>query len=124
MSLSLLTHNTNHNLSLFPQSEAVVCRSFLDSLSPLFKECRLSVITPWWASFVSVENVMLTKCKYDIRGHLSSCQARAGLFICLIFWSQLEKMGVCPRHALGKEWRPLPLFVRVSIQLIHPKRKK
>ena len=24
-------------------------------------------------SFVSVENVMLTKCKYDIRGHLSSC---------------------------------------------------
>jgi hypothetical protein len=24
-------------------------------------------------SFVSVENVMLTKCKYDIHGHLSSC---------------------------------------------------
>ena len=24
-------------------------------------------------SFVSVENVMLTKCKDDIRGHLSSC---------------------------------------------------
>ena len=24
-------------------------------------------------SFVSVENVMLTKCKYAIRGHLSSC---------------------------------------------------
>ena len=44
-------------------------------------------------SFVSVENVMLTKCKDDIRGHLSSCHlswenieeyelilARAGLF--------------------------------------------
>ena len=29
---------------------AVICPSFLDSLSPLFKECRLSVITPWWAS--------------------------------------------------------------------------
>jgi hypothetical protein len=50
MSLSLLTHNINRNLSLFFQSEAVVCLSFLDSLSPLFKECRLSAITPWWAS--------------------------------------------------------------------------
>ena len=35
----------------FSQSEPVLCGSFLDSLSPLFKECRLSVITrPWWAS--------------------------------------------------------------------------
>ena len=80
-------------------------------------------------SFVSVENVMLTKCKYDIRGHLSSCHlssenqlilARAGLFICLIFWSQLEKMGVCPRHALGKEWRPL----RSCQYPTHPSKKK
>ena len=42
----------------FSQSVAVVCRSFLDSLSPLFKECHLSVITPWWASYVRVYKML------------------------------------------------------------------
>ena len=40
--MSLLTHNTNRNLSLFPSQKL--------SFVALFKECRLSVITPWWAS--------------------------------------------------------------------------
>lgn len=69
----------------------------------------------------NIDNViMLTKCKNDIRRHLSSCHlsrenmqeyeliiARAGLFD--IPESQLEKMWICPRHrkVLGKEWRPL-----------------
>ncbi len=68
----------------------------------------------------SVDNVILTKCKDNIRRHLSSCHlswenmeeyeliiARAGLFD--IPESQLEKMWICPRHrnVLGKEWRPL-----------------
>ena len=81
----------------------------------------------------SVENVMLTKCKDDIRGHLSSCHlswenieeyelilARAGLFD--VPESQLEKMWVCPRHrnALGKEWRPL----RSCQYPTHPSEKK
>jgi hypothetical protein len=45
-----LTHNANHNLSLFPSQKLSFVPLFLDSLSPLFKECLLSVITPWWAS--------------------------------------------------------------------------
>jgi hypothetical protein len=38
-----LTHNTNHNLSLFPSQKLSFVPLFLDSLSPLFKECLLSV---------------------------------------------------------------------------------
>ena len=81
-------------------------------------------------SFVSVENVMLTKCKDDIRGHLSSCHlswenieeyelilARAGLFD---IPESTGEDGVCPRHALRKEWRPL-----CSCQYpTHPSKKK
>ena len=84
-------------------------------------------------SFVSVENVMLTICKDDIRGHLSSCHlswenmeeyelilARAGLFD--IPESTGEDGGL-PSYVT--HWgRNGVLFVRVSIQLIHPKRKK
>ena len=81
-------------------------------------------------SFVSVENVMLTKCKYDIRGHLSSCHlssenelilARAGLYICLILESTGEDGGL-PSSRIG-EGMASSSFVSV-IQLIHPKRKK
>ena len=76
---------------------------------------------------------MLTKCKDDIRGHLSSCHlswenieeyelilARARLFD--IPESHLEKMWVCPRrrNALGKEWRPL----RSCQYPTHPSEKK
>jgi hypothetical protein len=46
-------YNTNCNLLLFlAQSEAVIYRSFLDSLSPFFKECCLSATTPCWASLI------------------------------------------------------------------------
>ncbi len=50
-----VTFNPQHKSQFvaFFQSEVVVCRYFLDSLSPLFKECRLLVITPWWASTMS-----------------------------------------------------------------------
>ena len=34
-------------------------------------------------SYVSVENVMLTKCKDDIRGHLSSCNLSLGWIVYL-----------------------------------------
>jgi hypothetical protein len=70
---------------------------------------------------------MLTKCKYDIRGHLSSCHlswenelilARAGLF-------DIPESTLLEKFALVTHWgRNSVLFVRVSIQLIHPKRKK
>ena len=83
-------------------------------------------------SFVSVENVMLTKCKDDIRGHLSSCHlswqnieenelifiARAGLFD--IPESTGEDAPSCPRHASRKEWRPL----RSCQYPTHPSKKK
>ena len=47
-----VTFNPQYKLHFvaFSQSEVVVCCYFLDSLSPLFKERRLLVITPWWAS--------------------------------------------------------------------------
>ncbi len=50
-----VTFNPQHKLQFvtFSQSEVVVCRYFLDSLSPLFNECRLLVITPWWASGIT-----------------------------------------------------------------------
>ena len=69
---------------------------------------------------------MLTKCKYDIRGHLSSCHlswenelilARAGLFD--IPESTGEDGGLS-RHGLGKEWRPL----RSCQYPTHPSKKK
>ena len=77
-------------------------------------------------SFVSVENVMLTKCKDDIRGHLSSCQlswenieeyelilARAGLFD--IPESTGEDGPRLPSLRIG-EGMASSLFVSVSIQ--------
>jgi hypothetical protein len=74
-SLLLLKH------SAFSQSGAVVCRSFLDSnLSLLFKECRLSVITPWWASdhnssFIPHENIKISS-KLQKKCHLNYRKCR------------------------------------------------
>jgi hypothetical protein len=72
---------------------------------------------------------MLTKCKDDIRGHLSNCY---------LSWENIEEHELISGESTGEDvgfphqWFALVthwgrngvFFVRVSIQFIHPKRKK
>ena len=78
-------------------------------------------------SFVSVENVMLTKCKYDIRGHLSSCHLSweinlsQGWIVHLFdIPESTGEDGGLPSSRIGKEWRPL----RSCQYPTHPSKKK
>ena len=81
----------------FSRSKVVVCRYFLDSLSPLFKECRLSVITPWWAS-VSMSSTRILELGNKIHHMVTQNSfAFGGIQVILVgdFW-QLKPIPIVP----------------------------